>query len=62
MHRKLPCSCCPPSPSLATSRHDGRLLACVPRSPPLLQRRRNQVDELNMRSLFKEGDLVSVRA
>ncbi len=43
------------------SRQEAHLLLSAVSLPGGVQRRRTQEDELNMRSVFKEGDLVSVR-
>lgn len=42
------------------SRQEAHLLLSAVSLPGGVQRRRTQEDELNMRSVFKEGDLVSV--
>jgi hypothetical protein len=70
MRGRKPCSCCPPSRCLAACRRAharARCPACVSLLTSTLlrfalQRRRTGVDELNMRTLFEEQDLISVRA
>lgn len=42
------------------SRHEASLLLSAVNLPGGIQRRRNAEDELRMREVFKEGDLLSV--
>lgn len=44
------------------SRQEAALLLSAVNLPGGIQRRRNAEDELNMRSVFQEGDLISVSA